>query len=72
MAEKRTKENNREKGGLNDGNPNTDHTPIQPGRLENLTGGVQQHNYIDEIEGRVQWIEPEKNNNEDPGYTEEA
>jgi hypothetical protein len=25
--EKRTMANNREKGGLNDGNPNTDHTP---------------------------------------------
>jgi hypothetical protein len=30
--EKRTLDNNREKGGLNDGNPNTDHTPAT--RLE--------------------------------------
>lgn len=61
MAEKRTKENNRSRGGLNDGNPNTDRTPIQPRTETNLVGGLAQHNYDDVKEGRV----PDKKNNND-------
>jgi hypothetical protein len=53
MEEKRTKEDNRSRGGLNDGNPNTDRTPIQPRTETNLVGGIAQHNYDDEKEGTV-------------------
>ena len=63
MEEKRTKENNRAKGGLNDGNPNTDRTPIQPRTETNLVGGALQSNYDDEKEGRVP--DRQGNNNEE-------
>jgi hypothetical protein len=53
MAEKRTKENNREPGGLNADNPNTDRTPIQPRSETSTVGGTTQHNYTDEKEGNV-------------------
>jgi hypothetical protein len=53
MDEKRTKEDNDSKGGLNDGNPNRDRTPIQPREETNLVGGSTQHNFEDEKEGRV-------------------
>ena len=59
MAEKRTKEDNRSRGGLNEGNPNTDRTPIQPRTETNLVGGTSQHNYDDEKQGNV----PEKSKN---------
>jgi hypothetical protein len=36
--EKRTLENNRQKGGLNDGNPNTDRTPAIKEDAEQQTG----------------------------------
>jgi hypothetical protein len=53
MAEKRTKEDNRSRGGLNEGNPNTDRTPIQPRTETNLVGGLTQHTHEDEKEGRA-------------------
>lgn len=53
MEEKRTKENNRERGGLNDGNPNADRTPIQPRTETNLVGGINQGNYTDEKKENV-------------------
>jgi len=58
MAEKRTKEDNSSKGGLNDGNPNADRTPIDSGRISGMTGGTKQANYEDEKAGNV----PDKKN----------
>ena len=51
MDVKTTKEDNNSRGGLNDGNPNKDRTPIQPREETNLVGGTTQHNYEDEIAG---------------------
>ncbi len=42
--EKRTLENNREKGGLNDGNPNTDSTPATSVQEASKELGTQQSN----------------------------
>ena len=40
--EKRTLDNNRAKGGLNDGNPNTDHTPATASEEAGREPGSQQ------------------------------
>jgi hypothetical protein len=64
MEEKRTKENNREKGGLNDGNPNTDSTPIDPVRLPNVNISTNQHNYEDEKKGWVPDMQDNQGKNE--------
>jgi hypothetical protein len=51
MDVRTTKEDNDSKGGLNDGNPDRDRTPIHPREEINLVGGTTQYNYEDEIAG---------------------
>jgi hypothetical protein len=60
MKEKNTKGTSATDEGLNEGNPNTERTPIDPTRPEGLIGGTAQSNYEDEQEGTVQ-----RNNNDE-------
>lgn len=53
MAEKTTKGTTELNQGLNEGNPNTERTPVGNDRVEGITGGVNQRNYTDEQQGEV-------------------
>ena len=53
MKEKHTKGSTETNQGLNEGNPNTEFTPIDPTRPDGLVGGTAQSNYEDEQEGTV-------------------
>ena len=53
MKEKHTKGSPETDQGLNEGNPNTERTPIDPTRPDGLVGGTAQSNYEDEQEGTV-------------------
>ena len=54
MEEKKTKGTPETDQGLNEGNPNTERTPIDDNRKDiGVTGGVNQANYTDEQEGEV-------------------
>lgn len=61
MKEKHTKRSPETNQGLNEGNPNTERTPIDPTRPEGLVGGTAQSNYEDEQEGTVKRESGEKN-----------
>lgn len=51
MEEKRTKGTPEINQGLNEGNPNTERTPVGNDRVEGITGGVNQSNYEDQQDG---------------------
>lgn len=54
MKEKHTKGTPEIDQGLNEGNPNTERTPIDPRRIDTgMVGGVTQSNFEDEQEGEV-------------------
>ena len=53
MKEKNTKGSSETDQGLNEDNPNTERTPIDPTRPEGLKGGTTQSNFEDEKEGTV-------------------
>ena len=53
MKEKNTSGTPGTNEGLNEGNPNSERTPIDPARPEGLVGGTAQSNYEDEQEGTV-------------------
>lgn len=54
MKEKTTKGTTETDQGLNEGNPNTERTPIDPRRIDTgIIGGTTQSNFEDEQEGEV-------------------
>jgi hypothetical protein len=54
MKEKHTKGTPETDQGLNEDNPNTERTPIDPRRIDTgLVGGVTQSNFEDEQKGEV-------------------
>jgi hypothetical protein len=61
MKEKHTNGSIETNQGLNEGNPNTERTPIDPTRPDGLVGGTAQSNYEDEQHGTVKRGSEEKN-----------
>jgi hypothetical protein len=53
MKEKTTSGGTNINEGLNEGNPNTERTPIQERQPTTLVGGLNQSNYDDEVKGDV-------------------
>ena len=51
MKEKTTKGTTETDQGLNEGNPNTERTPVDNRKIEGVTGGIKQSNYTDEQQG---------------------
>jgi hypothetical protein len=63
MKEKHTKGTPETEQGLNEGNPNTERTTIDPRRMETaLVGGVTQSNFEDEQKGDVKRSDSESDN----------
>ena len=65
MKEKNTKGSPETGEGLNEGNPNTERTPIDPTRLDGLIGGTTQSNFEDEKEGTVKKARESNSENEE-------
>ena len=61
MKEKHTNGSTETNQGLNEGNPHTERTPIDPTRPDGLVGGTAQSNYEDEEQGTVNRESGEKN-----------
>lgn len=65
MKEKTTKGTTELNQGLNEGNPNTERTPIDPRRADTgLIGGVTQGNHEDDVEGTTEKKQKDNENAE--------